>query len=193
MLLAVLSSAAALLGAAQIVPYLISITSGYTKPSRASLAIFAVIDTVQFTAMLAAGAGLAAAMQGAFAVTGLLVFVVAFRLGASMTTSLDGVTLTLTALALFGWFLIGPEFAVVATTTGTICSYIALVTKMRNHPNAEAPLAYLMSGVAAVFSLVATGLVGPVSWVIYFPPFVTLSGTTTVVVLALLQRRRTGV
>ena len=182
----ILAAAAATLGIAQAVPYTVAILRGRTKPSQLTAIVWSVVGTVQAVAMLASGAGGGAALNVAFAATSYITLVLSFKHGLRNRATLDVPLAILATASLAAWAVAGPEVAIVLAASVIVIGYVSCIAKLWRNPGTEDPLAWSLTTAGAVCSLAVLVLnaAGPV---LFVPPIVTFTGSSTVLVIVAVQ------
>lgn len=185
-----LGALAVILALVQVIPYIVSILRGRTRPSMTSYLIWATVAVLEAAAYVATvGFTPAAWPRIAFAVTGLSVLVLA--LGKGRRTPFTRFEAWALVAALAGgaiWLIFGTPLAsmLVSAGVGTI-AYATTIRKLIAHPGTEDLTAWLLTTIAGVLNLV---VLMTISIPVLLPMVVTVAGSGIVVVLVLAQRRR---
>lgn len=140
----------------QVVPYVISILRGETKPSRASYAIWGVIEITGVVGYLSSGATDTKWVPLVLAFNAVLVFCLALRYGVGGFVKLDLVCLFLAFIAIVGWLVIGNPSFTVYVAAGTIgLGYIPTWKKIARQPETENTLSWVLYALAALCNVCA--------------------------------------
>ena len=166
----------------QVVPYVVSIHRGQTRPNRATYAIWSTINVVYLASYVAAGARATAWAMLAFTLSGLVVFVLSLRYGMGGLRRFDLVCLGLaaTAIALWVWTK-DPATAVYASLAASTLGFLPTIKKTRTRPETENALSWGLTVAAATVNLFALANQEPA---IALPPFAAWIGDAVVFSLA---------
>lgn len=178
----VVGGVATVLALAQVIPYLVSILRGRTRPSLTSYLIWAAIECLGAAAAVAT-LGLAPASwpRVAFAITGLLVLALTIRHGHhTPVTRFELASLAAAAVGAACWMLLGtPVVSLLAATGVSGIAYATTIRKQFTHPGTENRAAWVMTSIAAALNLII--LTNPTAAAL--PMLVTLAGSATVTAL----------
>ncbi len=176
------------LALANVIPYVLAIRRGETKPSRPTYAIWSVVNIVTVASYIAAGATVTAWTGLAFVCTALIVFGFSIKHGIGGTSWTDRICLILAALAIILWVTTGdPAIALYTSILATMLGYIPTLVKLHKHPGTE----NLTSWALGVTAIALNVLIIP-EWSlhIFLAPVAQLVGDLSVLVLILIQKRK---
>jgi hypothetical protein len=147
---------AALVAIAQVIPYVISILRGNTRPQRASYGIWSVIQTIGITSYIAAGATSTKWAPIVLTINSLVIFGLSLKHGMGGFNKLDIVCLGLAAAAIALWVTTdNPDLAVYMSTLAGLIAYIPTIKKAYIWPKTENTLSWCMYIVAALLNVLA--------------------------------------
>ncbi len=139
------------------ITYAVSIIKGSTRPHRMTRFILAFVLTLNFVSILAAKSNLGAEVfAGITCIQSLAIFALSLWKGMGGTTKFDWVCLGIALIGLVGWKITGdPLLGVWFSVLADFVAYLPAFVKTYYHPHTESPWYYLLSGLAALISLVA--------------------------------------
>lgn len=139
-----------------VVPYLVSIFKGKTKPSRAAYAIWLVIDTVTVAGYIASGARTTAWVFLAFTFTTIVIFILSLRYGVGGFNKLDLCCLGAATIIILLWVSTGnPLIALYMGLSAKMLGYFPIVKKAYLQPVTENALSWSMAAAASTLNLLA--------------------------------------
>jgi len=174
----------------QLIPYLVSILRGHTKPERATYAIWSLVDIIIVLSYVASGARTTIWVAVAYAVSQLLIFGLSFKYGVGGLSRLDVVCLLLAFVGAGVW---------AATSDPVIALYLCIVVKaigltptLRKvyfRPDTESTASWVMCAAASILNMFALVSFAPniAALPIYF-----LIGDSTMALLLLFPKVRPG-
>lgn len=177
----VLGLIATALALVQILPYVISILRGRTRPSLSSYIIWATVQILEAAAFIATiGLAPAAWPRIAFAATGLTVLLLAMGYGRHTPwTSFEYIALGSAAAGGLIWLIFGTPLATLLVSAGvSTIAYITTIRKLRLHPGTEDLLAWLLTAVASLLNVIVLTTLSPA---IILPPAISLIGAAAIV------------
>ena len=139
------------------ITYIVSIVKGKTRPHRMTRFILAFVLTLNFVSILAAKGNLGAQVfAGITFLQALIIFFMSLWRGMGGTSKFDWTCLVIAALGIAGWKITGnPIVGVWFSVLADLSAYLPAFVKTWKHPHTESPWYYLLSGLAAFFSLIA--------------------------------------
>lgn len=172
----------------QVIPYIISIFWGTTRPSRASYAIWSVIQTVSAVSYIASGATDTKWTPIVLAITALIIFGISLKYGMGGFNKFDIVCLVIATIAILLWVTTSnPALAVYTSLLAGSIAYLPTIKKAYLLPNTENTLSWTLFSIAILLNVFALTTLDPV---IALPPIVSLLLSGTVAVLLLFPRNR---
>ena len=139
------------------ITYAASIIKGKTKPHRMTRFILAFVLTLNFVSILAVQGNLGAVLfAGITCLQALVIFGMSLWRGMGGTSRFDWICLFIAAIGIIGWKLTGnPLVGIWFSVLADLSAYLPAFLKTYHHPHTESPWYYILSGIAAFFSLVA--------------------------------------
>lgn len=182
----VLGAVATLLALTQVVPYVASILRGRTRPSLTSYLIWAAVECLGAAAYVAT-LGLSAAgtwPRIAFAATGVTVLILAIRKGRhTPVTKFEVASIVAASAGALTWLLFDtPLVSLLVSAAVSAIAYSATIRKLWQHPDSEAPAAWVMTSVA---SLLNVAVLTTATLDVLLPILVTLIGSSVITTLIL--------
>ena len=172
---------------AGMVPYIVDIIRGNTKPQRAAFLLFTISGFIAFLGQLAEGAIYSLFFAGALMSTSLLTFILSFKFGVGGFGRRDKIGLFLVGCILAAWFLTGSAaLAVVLIVIFNTIAKILVMFKVYQLPHTELLYTWIMSTISSLFAVLS---VGSLDWILLLSP---LQNGITVGLIALIifVRRR---
>jgi hypothetical protein len=153
-----LGVAAALIGLADMVPYVRDTVRRSTRPHRGTWLIWAVLAVVVSVSQHADGGSWSVAMAAAQAVTNGLVFALAIRSGTGGVSALDLTLMTIAGAGVAGWLLAGnPLVATASVITADLIAAGMMVPKTWRDPGSETLSTFAWASLAGALSAAAVG------------------------------------
>jgi hypothetical protein len=144
------------LTAACVVPYLVGIARGVTRPQRTSWFVFAVLATAAAISQSADGATAGVWLSGGAAVGFGVVFVASLRCGVGGCDGRNLVTLALAAVGIGLWCTTGEAVvAVLAVIVADGAAVALTVAKARRDPDSEPAASWVLDASAGAVALLA--------------------------------------
>jgi hypothetical protein len=182
---------AAVIALISVMPYVVTIFRGRTKPSRAAYAIWLLVDLVTTVSYVAAGARATSWLFWAFTLTTVIIFLLSIKYGMGGLGRLDICCVAIAMLAITLWVVTDdPILALYTILAAKLLGYAPIITKAYRQPETENQLSWAMAAAASCLNLFALTSFRPE---IALVPIATAA--TDVVIAALLigaevQRRR---
>jgi len=159
---AALGVAAALVGLADMVPYVRDTVRRSTRPHRGTWLIWTVLAVVASLSQQADGASWSVAMAVTQAVTNGLVLALAIRLGAGGLSRLDASLLALAAAGVGGWLVAGdPLTATACVVVADLVAAAMMVPKTLRDPGSETLSTFAGASLAGALSAAAVAAPDP--------------------------------
>ncbi|WP_426624541.1 hypothetical protein ACPPVW_18625 [Leifsonia sp. McL0607] len=184
---------ATLLALTQVVPYVVSILRGRTRPSLTSYLIWAAVECLGAAAYVATLGPVAATWPRiAFAASGVTVLVLAIRRGRhTPVTKFEVASIVAAASGATAWLVFNtPMVSLLVSGAVSAIAYSTTIRKLWHHPGTEDVAAWVMTSAASVLNVV---ILTTVSADVLLPILVTLVGSAVITVLilrsAILNRR----
>lgn len=182
----VMGQLAGFMAFAALVPYMLSILKGETKPSRASYAIWAVVEVIWAASYIAAGATTTKWIGIVFAMNAVLIFLLSLKYGMGGSSKLDIICIVLAALAVYLWLTTKDPVTVVYTSTlAASLGYVPIIKKTYLYPETENKASWVLYAIASTLNLLAIS-----EWVLVIVLRPVLSFTFSIILLYLLFRMR---
>ncbi len=179
---------AALLAAIAVVPYVWSILKGHTRPSRASYAIWSVIQTIELVSYIAAGATTTKWVLLVLAINAIVIFGLSFKYGMGGRNKFDIPCLVLAGGAIILWVTShNPALAVYMSMLAGFIAYLPTIKKSYLWPGSENTLSWAIFVIAAILNVCALTTIQPA---IALPPLFGLGLSMTVTGLLVFPRRK---
>jgi len=165
-----LGVAAALIGLADMVPYVRDTVRRSTRPHRGTWLIWTVLAIVVSLSQQADGASWSVAMAVTQAATNGLVLALAIRLGAGGLSTLDASLIALAAAGVGGWLLAGdPLTATAGVVVADLVAAAMMVPKTWRDPGSETLSTFAGASLAGALSAVAVA--GPDPSLLLYPAY----------------------
>jgi len=177
------------LGIVQIIPYIVSILRGITKPSRVANGIWLASNVITVASMWATGARAAVALPIAFTLTNAISLTLSITHGAPGLSRTDMVNGLVAVAALAAWVVLGPRAAVISMAFAQITANLAVVSKARRLPRTEDRLAWALAGFAGLASIAAIIAEGRIDVAVLSVPMLSTLGCIVIVGLSTAQER----
>jgi hypothetical protein len=146
----------------QIIPYIVSILRGHTRPERMSYLIWLIVDVITAASYISVGARTTIWTGLVFVFTGLLVFILSIKHGIGGFSTYDVVCLLLALCGVFLW--ISTQDALLALCFGTavgLVGYLPTIKKVYFFPQTENTLSWTMTAAASTLNLFALTTLTP--------------------------------
>jgi hypothetical protein len=139
-----------------ILPYVISILRGHTKPSRSAYAIWVVVEVVTASSYIASGAITTYWTSVVFAFSAILIFFLSIKFGMGGYNRLDLICLAIAAVAIYLWLTTqNPVVALYTSILASKISYLPIIKKSYYQPETENKLSWAMVAFASTLNLFA--------------------------------------
>lgn len=183
-----IGSIAGVIAFVSIIPYIVSILRGYTKPSRSAYAIWVVIETLTAASYIAAGARATMWVNIVIALSAVLIFFLSLKYGMGGTSKLDLWCLGLAGVAIVLWLTTNNPVIVLCMglLAGKI-GYIPVIKKSYLTPETENNLSWIMIAVASFLNICA---LTSLKFEIAIVPITSFIVQAIVVVLLVFPKRR---
>lgn len=140
----------------QVIPYVLSILRGRTRPQRASYAIWSMVETVQLISYIASGATTTKWALLVITLNSFIIFGLSLKYGMGGHSRFDILCLLLAATAIVIWQTTNnPVFAVYLTTLAGFIGYLPTIKKAYRWPLTENLLSWGMYVAAATLNVCA--------------------------------------
>jgi hypothetical protein len=147
---------AAVMAVLQAIPYIYSILFGTTRPSRASYAIWSVIQTSGLISYLAAGATTTKWTSIVLTLNAIIIFTLSLKYGMGGFNKFDIPCLILAGLAIVLWATTrNPALAVYMNTLAGFIGYLPTIKKAYFLPRSESTLSWSMYMAATTINVSA--------------------------------------
>lgn len=161
------------LGAFSAVPYIRAILNGKTKPHQFSWLVFCIMNGINFFSQFLAGGRKSVVLYGTFFVGSVVILALSLKYGVRNTSKWDKILLTFALATIAIW---------VITQSNTVAIWLAilidifaetiLILKIRNRPNSEDPLAWIIATTGLAFTCLT--LFGTPPSILYVRPIYSL-------------------
>lgn len=179
---------AGVLAIIEVIPYIISIIRGHTKPERATFAIWSLVDIVTVTSYIAVGATTTIFVPIIFAATSILIFLLSLKFGMGGINKLDIVCLIISAVAILLWIATNDPFiALYGNLLAVSLGFIPTIKKSYYLPQTENTLSWGLSTTASVLNVCALTTLQPGIAIL---PIMGAIGSIIVIFLLLFPNRR---
>jgi hypothetical protein len=153
-----LGVAAALIGLADMAPYVRDTLRRSTRPHRGTWLIWTVLAAVASLSQLADGGSWSVAMAVAQVATNGLVLALAIRFGTGGVSALDATLIALAGAGVAGWVLAGgPLLATACVVAADLIAAAMMVPKTWRDPRSETLSTFAWASVAGALSAAAVG------------------------------------
>lgn len=158
----ILGITAAILAIVQIIPYVVSILRGKTKPSRSTYVIWTVINVVIALSYISAGATTTVLLRIVAVGTSLLVLALSFKYGMGGLKRLDLVCFAVAGFAIALWLVSkNPVLAVYMSLAASTIGFIPTIRKSVEQPETENMMSWGITTVAALLNVMALTTLRP--------------------------------
>ncbi|HMS92636.1 MAG TPA: hypothetical protein PJ993_03590 [Candidatus Saccharibacteria bacterium] len=165
-----------------VIPYIVSIFRGKTKPSRSSYAIWSVVEIVWVTSYIAAGATTTKWTGIVFAISAVLIFILSLKYGMGGLNAFDVPCLILAGIAILVWVTTkNPILADYMSTLAVFIGYLPIVKKAYLWPDTENTLSWALYAIATILTVAALTTLQPA---ISLRPFISM--TLAIIITSLL-------
>lgn len=146
----------------QVIPYIVSILRGHTKPERMSYFIFFFVDAISVSSYIAVGARTTIWTGIVYVFTGLTIFLLSLKYGMGGFSKLDIFCLFLALVGLLVWVttssaLLALCFSVLAAKIG----YLPTIKKAYFFPETENTLSWSLCALTSILNLFALTTFAP--------------------------------
>jgi hypothetical protein len=178
-----LGVAAALIGLADMVPYVRDTVRRSTRPHRGTWLIWTVLAVVVSLSQEADGASWSVAMAVTQAATNGLVLTLAIRLGTGGLSALDASLIALAGAGVGGWLLAGdPLTATACVVVADLVAAAMMVPKTWRDPGSETLSTFACASLAGALSAVAVAAPDP-SLLLYPAYYCLVNGALALVIV----------
>ncbi len=159
---ALIGEIAGVLAVVQVIPYIVSIFHGHTKPERATYFIWLIVDAVTITSYIAVGARTTIWTGLVFTVSALLIFILSIRYGMGGFSKFDIICLLLALGGISIWITTGDALLTLYFSTFvTLIGYLPTIKKVYFLPETENTLSWAMCSGASVLNILALTTLRP--------------------------------
>ena len=139
------------------ITYIVSIARGNSKPHRMTRFILFFVLALNFVSILAAHGNTGAELfAGISFLQAAIIFFMSFWHGMGGASRFDYTCLFIAIIGILGWKLTGnPVIGIWFSVLADFSAYLPAFVKTWKHPHTESPWYYILSGLAAVLSLIA--------------------------------------
>lgn len=153
---------AGLLALTQLIPYLVSIFRGKTKPERATYAIWSTVNIVILLSYIASGATTTIWVAMAYTVSQLLVFGLSFKYGVGGFNKFDIACLLLAFVGIAIWVTTSdPSLALYFCILVKFIGLLPTLVKVYYKPGTESTTAWVMCASASTLNILALTSLAP--------------------------------
>ena len=159
---ALIGQLAGLLAVLSVVPYIVSILRGHTKPERMTYFIWFVVDAVTISSYIVSGARTTIWTGLVYVFSGLLIFCLSIKYGMGGFSNFDILCLVFALLGVVLW--IDTKNALIALYMGNfvgLMGYLPTIKKAYFLPGTENTLSWLMTAGAGTLNLFALTTLRP--------------------------------
>jgi hypothetical protein len=160
---ALIGQVAGVLAIIQVIPYLISIFRGHTKPERMTYFIWFVVDTLSIASYIAVGARTTIWVGLVYVMTGLTIFLLSLRYGMGGFSKLDICCLALALAGAAIW--LRTDSALLALCCSTLAAkigYLPTIKKAYFYPETENTLSWALTAITSTLNIFALTTLAPV-------------------------------
>jgi len=187
---AVLGTLAGAIMLLAIVPYVLDIFRGRTRPNVVTWFLWTLNGSILASAQYIAGASWTLSVLAASTISTAIVTVLAVPFGQSKYGALDGICLVMALAAMVGWWATeNPLIAIVLGVLAEIFAVSPTIVKTYRAPETETPITYWATSFATIMSLIASTKFDIAN--LLFPIY-SISVTTLIAVMASNGRRRSA-
>lgn len=163
-----LALASGVLTAASVIPYLVSVARGHTRPQRMTWFVFALLETIAALSQISEGNELGAFLAIGLATGSIVIFVVSLWTGVGGSFRSDRAALAIALAGVAVSVRVGdPTVALAAAIVADLVAIGLTVHKVRIDPSSEAGALWAIDTVAGVLAIVAVG--GPMGVDLAYP------------------------
>ncbi|CAN5530387.1 hypothetical protein BH24ACT5_BH24ACT5_06250 [soil metagenome] len=159
-----LALASGVLTAGSVVPYLVSIARGYTRPQRMTWFVFALLETIAAVSLISEGNELGALLAVGLAAGSTIIFIVSLWTGVGGSSRAGRSAL---AIALVGVVLSVRVGEPIVALAAVIVAIGLTVHKVRADPTSEAGALWAIDTFAGVLAIIAVS--GPLGFELAYP------------------------
>lgn len=158
-----------LLGAYSVIPYILSILKGKTKPHQFSWLVFVIMNVIVFISQFLEGARESILITFTFVVGSSIIFLLSLKYGVRESSRWDRILFTFALFTIALWVLTkNNALAIWLTLLIDVAATTMIVLKVRAQPYSEDPKPWLIATFAYVFSCIT--LIGQPLGIIYVRP-----------------------
>jgi len=159
---ALIGQIAGILAIVQVIPYIVSIFRGHTKPERMTYFIWFVVDALAILSYIAVGAHTTIWVGLVYVFTGLTIFLLSFKYGMGGFSKLDIACLLLALAGITIWVttdsaLLALYFSTFAATIG----YLPTIKKAYFYPETENTFSWVMCSGTSILNIFALTTLAP--------------------------------
>lgn len=159
---------AGILAVLQVVPYLVSIFHGHTKPERMTYFIWFIVDAISIASYIAVGARTTIWVGLVYVMSGLIIFLLSLRYGMGGFSKLDIICLLLAVAGIVVWVTASSALlALCFSTFAAKIGYLPTIKKAYFYPETENTLSWTMTAFTSILNLFALTTLSPI---IAIPP-----------------------
>jgi hypothetical protein len=182
---------AGVLALIQIVPYVLDIMRGHTKPERATYAIWLVVEAVAVSSYIASGARTTIWTGLAYVLAKVIILTLSIKRGVGGFNGFDLSCMAIAAAAIAVWLTTSdPKLALYLSIGALAIGYIPLFRKIYLYPNTENIPAWIISTIAGGLNLFALSSLAP--RLVLLPLVIFIADATVVYMLFHPTRKRAG-
>jgi len=176
-----------------LIPYVVDIFRGGTKPSRIGYGITAITMTVTAILHISAGATTSAYLTVWFAFSAIVIFTLSIKYGVGGKTKLDLICLCIAVCAISFWLIFDTNYALVVGLLTDICFYVITINKLHKIPLSENFQSWLLTILAGLLSFTSGILTDGLHLLPLLPPILTTFGATLIILVAVHQKHKTTI
>lgn len=178
-----LGQIAGVMAIVQVIPYMVSIFRGHTKPERTTYFIFLMLEVIKITSYIAVGATTTIWTGIVYTCTALLIFVLSIRYGLGGFSRFDIVCFLLAMTGIAIWIMTDNAlFTLYFSTLVSVVAYLPTIKKAYFMPETENTLSWVLTLCTALVNVCA---LTTLKLSIAFPPVVGVVTSGTVAYLLL--------
>ena len=167
---ALIGQIAGVLALIQVIPYILDIFRGHTKPERMTYFIWFIVDTLSIASYIAIGARTTIWVGLVYVLTGLTIFLLSLKYGMGGYSKLDIICLVLALCGVLIWVTTSSALlALCFSTFAAKVGYLPTIKKVYFYPETENTLSWTLTAVTGVLNIFALSTLAPV---IAIPPLV---------------------
>jgi hypothetical protein len=153
---------AGVLAVVQVIPYLVSIFRGHTKPERMTYFIWFIVDALSIASYIAVGARTTIWVGLVYVLTGFTIFLLSLRYGMGGFSKLDIVCLLLALTGIVIWLTTDSALlALCFSTFAANVGYLPTVKKAYFYPETENTLSWALTSFTSILNIFALTTVAP--------------------------------